>query len=80
MKKVLTFIFLSILITSCSQNSSKNLQWIPFTWESGTDWGKYIEKMAIYLSVTIDELPYKFIMQLDLGNAFCIDPFHSHEI
>jgi len=67
MKKILIFLFLGILIRSCSQKSSQNLEWIPFVWESGSDWGKYIEKMAINIPVTIDELPYKFTMQLDLG-------------
>jgi hypothetical protein len=64
---LLILITVSVWITSCSQKRSQDLDWIPFTWESGTDWGKYIDKMAIYVPVTIDELPYKFIMQLDLG-------------
>jgi len=62
----MTTVFAAV-ITSCSQKSSQNLEWIPFTWESGSDWGKYIEKMSINIPVTIDELPYKFTMQLDLG-------------
>jgi len=66
-KKVLIFVLIGICISSCSQKSSQNLEWIPFVWESGSDWGKYIEKMAIYVPVTIEDLPYKFIMQFDLG-------------
>jgi hypothetical protein len=67
MKKVIMLVFWGILVISCSQKHSQDLEWIPFVWESGDDWGKYIEKMAIYVPVTIDELPYKFTMQLDLG-------------
>lgn len=70
MKKVLIFTFLSILMTSCSQKSSPELEWIPFFWESGTDWGKYIDKMSIFIPVTIDDLPHKFTMQLDLGTYY----------
>ena len=55
MKKVLIFTFLSIWMTSCSQKSSPELEWIPFFWESGTDWGKYIDKMSIFIPVT-DEI------------------------
>jgi hypothetical protein len=58
---------LAAVFTSCSQKSSQNLEWIPFTWESGSDWGKYIEKMSIIVPVSIDELPYKFTMQFDIG-------------
>ena len=69
MKKVLILLLFSMVISTCSQKDSENLEWIPFTWEAGSDWGKYIEKMAILIPVTIDELPYKFTMQFDLGAA-----------
>jgi hypothetical protein len=70
MKKGLILILFSMVISTCSQKScSQNIEWIRFVWEAGSDWGKYLEKMAIYIPVTIDELPYKFTMQLDLGTS-----------
>ena len=70
MKKVLFFVLVCISITSCFQKKSENPEWIPFTWESGYEWGKYIEKMTIYIPVTIDNLPYNFTMQFDLGTSY----------
>ena len=62
----MTVLFVAVF-TSCSQKSSQNIEWIPFTWESGADLGKYIEKMSIIVPVKIDELPCKFTMQFDIG-------------
>ena len=67
MRKGLFFLLLSVSITSCSQKSSQNVEWIPFTWESDSISGKYFEKLAMYIPIKIDELPYKFNMQFDLG-------------
>ncbi len=61
---ILLFI-LFIIFTSCSQKSSLN--WIPFIWQGDTISGKYIDKAYLYIPVTIDDLPYHFTMQLDLG-------------
>jgi len=67
MKKVGILLLLSILATSCLQKSSHNLEWISFSWVSDSVSGKYIEKLAIRIPVIIDDLPYRFTMQLDLG-------------
>ena len=58
---------LSSTLVSYSQKNSQNLEWIPFTWASDSISGKLIDKTGIIISVTIDELPHKFNMQLDLG-------------
>lgn len=42
-------------------------EWIPFQWESDTTSRKYIERAYLYIPVKIDDLPYDFAMQLDLG-------------
>lgn len=55
------------IVVSCSQRSSQNLEWIPFTWVSDSVSGKFVDKIAINIPVTIDELPHKFSMQFDLG-------------
>jgi len=49
----------------CSQTQS--LEWIPFNWEGDTISGKYIEKAYIYIPVKIEDMPYDFTMQFDLG-------------
>jgi len=67
MRKVFIFLFFGVLITSCSQKKNSQLEWIPFAWVSDSVSGKYFEKIAIFIPVTIDELPQKFTMQFDLG-------------
>jgi hypothetical protein len=56
--------FLFLIFFGCSQ---KSLEWIPFNWEGDTISGKYIDKAYLYIPVKIDDLPYDFTMQLDLG-------------
>ncbi|MFN8339406.1 MAG: hypothetical protein U0T36_10355 [Saprospiraceae bacterium] len=58
---ITTFLFFSI--TSFGQK----LQWIPFNWVGDSVSGKYFDKLAITIPVTLDNLPHKFNMQLDLG-------------
>ena len=65
-QRIALFPLLFILI-GCSQKQS--LEWIPFTWEGDTIAGQYIEKAYIYVPVKIDDLPYDFIMQFDLGTT-----------
>jgi hypothetical protein len=43
------------------------LRWLPFNWETATLSGRHFDKVAITVPVTIDNLPHKFNMQLDLG-------------
>lgn len=55
--------FLSILLAQplLAQN------WIPFQWHGDSIENKYFDKLAIVVPVKIDNLPYNFGMQLDLG-------------
>jgi len=69
MKKWVMTVLIAAMMVSCSQKGEHNPEWIPFTWESGSDWEWYIEKKAIILPVTIYELPYNFTMQSDLGTV-----------
>jgi len=67
-----TVISLFMLFVSCSGNKqysglSEELEWIPFLWVSETISERRLEKCSINIPVTIDELPYKFTMQFDLG-------------
>ena len=72
MKKVLILLFLGILVTSCSRKTH-NLEWIPFTWTSVSLEGRNIEKAAMNISVSIDDISHnKFIMQFDLGAVLTV--------
>ena len=64
-KQGITFVFLLLIFTSCSQKQS--LQWIPFSWEGDTISGIYIEKAFFNVPVKIEGSPYEFTMQFDLG-------------
>jgi hypothetical protein len=63
MNKLATLFFL--LLTSSA--FGQQLPWIPFNWEGGTLAGRRFDKVAITVPVTLDNLPHKFKMQLDLG-------------
>jgi hypothetical protein len=65
MLKKLTFI-IALLLFSISTFAQK-LEWIPFKWVGENLSGKYFDKVAMVIPVTIDDLPYKFNMQFDLG-------------
>lgn len=45
----------------------QRLHWLPFNWEADILGGRRFDKVAITVPVTIDSLPHKFNMQLDLG-------------
>ncbi len=63
MKKLILITFLLFTIISFSQK----LNWIPFNWEGAEISGKYFDKLAMTIPITVDKLPHKFNMQLDLG-------------
>ncbi len=64
MKKLVVLIGLVLgPIAACGQQ----LRWLPFNWEGATLSGRHFDKVAIMVPVTIDNLPHKFNMQLDLG-------------
>lgn len=57
---------LSIVLLSISSFGQK-LDWIPFNWEGAEVSGKYFDKLAMTIPVSVDKLPHKFNLQLDLG-------------
>ncbi|SEF56424.1 hypothetical protein [Flavobacterium urumqiense] len=63
MKKLFLFTILLISFTTFGQK----LEWIPFNWLGAEVSGKYFDKFAIIIPVTVDNLPHKFNLQLDLG-------------
>lgn len=74
MKKTpLTFILvLAFISTTFAQINRENidklpLPWIQFNWQGDSLAHRYFDKAAITIPVKIDDLPYNFNMQLDLG-------------
>lgn len=61
----LTFLISLLCISTIS--FGQKLQWIPFNWEGDSVSGRYFDKLAITIPVSVDNLPHKFNMQLDLG-------------
>lgn len=75
-KQGVALLILFLTCIGCSQKPS--LEWIPFHWEGDTISGKYIEKAYLYIPVKIEDLPYDFTMQFDLGTyntVFYGNPF-----
>ena len=64
MQKACFILFCLITQLTCF---SQKLNWIPFEWVSDSVSGKYFDKLAINIPVSIDGLPHKFNMQFDLG-------------
>ena len=64
MRRIYIIVF-SFIISSMSYG--QKLNWIPFEWVSDSISGKYFDKLAINIPVSIDGLPHKFNMQFDLG-------------
>jgi hypothetical protein len=63
MKQLL--IISSLFFTAAA--SAQKLNWIPFNWQGDSVAGRFFDKLAITIPVTLDSLPHKFNMQLDLG-------------
>jgi hypothetical protein len=66
LKKMKQTLFLAFLLFSVTAFGQK-LEWIPFNWVGDSISGKYFDKLAINIPVTLDNLPHKFNMQFDLG-------------
>ena len=64
MNRIFIILF-SLIISSLSYG--QKLNWIPFEWVSDSISGKYYDKLAINIPISIDGLPHKFKMQFDLG-------------
>ena len=54
---------------SYSQNGLQEPEWFSFNWVSFTFQERVIEKAAMMIPVTIDDIPQKFKMQFDLGSG-----------
>ncbi len=72
MKKSFLFIFLMLLMGSCSQKNNDAINWIPFLWDSAEISGRHFDKASMSIPVSIENIPYKFTMQFDLGAGFPI--------
>lgn len=59
--------FLAVFITFSISSFGQKLDWIPFNWEGDSVSGKYFDKLGITVPVSLDNMPNKFKMQLDLG-------------
>jgi hypothetical protein len=62
-KKLFLFLFLPLSLSGYSQQ----LEWIPFKWVKSNLSGKVYDKAAIFVPVSIDDLPDEFVMQFDTG-------------
>lgn len=56
-------LFLTLTIAANAQD----VQWIPFKWKGDSASGRYFDKFAITIPVTVDAVPANFNMQFDLG-------------
>ena len=63
--KTICFIVINLFIGTVAFGQKVN--WIPFEWVGDSLSGKYFDKAAINIPVSIDGLPHKFNMQFDLG-------------
>lgn len=60
----LTLLFLLLGTILYGQRKS---DWIKFNWHGDSIYGKYYEKVAITIPLKIDNLPYNFCSQFDMG-------------
>lgn len=63
---LLSLVLVIVAISACT-GKQEELKWAPFYWDGIEMGDKYIEKAAIIVPVTIEGIPHKFNMQLDLG-------------
>lgn len=64
MKHLLAFF---ILVASLTVAHGQDLPWIKFYWKGDSIGNRYFDKFAIDVPITIDNIPYQFKAQLDLG-------------
>ncbi len=61
------FTLLLLLFINTSLVHGQQINWINFEWSGDSISGRYFEKSSIIVPLQIDNLPYKFNAQLDLG-------------
>ena len=59
--------FIVVLLLISATSFEQKIKWIPFNWNGDSVSGKYFDKLAMTIPVTLDNLPNKINMQLDLG-------------
>lgn len=62
--RILTYLFL--FFTAIAHGQAKG-DWIKFDWHGDSIYGKYYDKVAITIPFKIDNLPYNFCGQFDMG-------------
>ncbi len=74
MKKAVLFILIAMLTFTFSCKKEKStiegeqyFHWINFQWEGDTISGRYFDKAAMFVPVKIENVPYTFWFQFDLG-------------
>ena len=60
-------LLLILIICSSSLFGQTKSDWINFDWHGETIFGKYYPKVAISIPMKIENLPYNFCGQFDLG-------------
>lgn len=75
--KLLLLLILIITTETYGQKSKRqiedlNLPWIHFIWESDSLAGRHFDKVGMSIPIKIDEIPYDFTAQLDLGAVHTI--------
>jgi hypothetical protein len=75
----LFLLFLALGTTGCDRVSpakhfDESLSWIPFEWEDrlAPDGSVEVEKVAMYVPLTLEGVPHQFLAQFDLGAGQCI--------
>lgn len=71
----LIMIVLTLVINACTNkdtvysqaNYTTQLPWIKFEWEGDSIGNRFFDKVAMLIPTTIENLPYKFFTQFDLG-------------
>ncbi|GAA4806653.1 hypothetical protein [Litoribaculum gwangyangense] len=65
MKKTTLYLIITLITNNLTYGQQHGC--FDFTWEGATISGRYIPKAAMNISVTVDNMPHEFTMQLDLG-------------
>ncbi|KAA2239614.1 hypothetical protein F0L74_25825 [Chitinophaga agrisoli] len=56
-----------LFLVAATTAKAQDLKWIPFEWKGDSISGRYFDKSAILIPLTIDNIPANFNMQFDLG-------------
>lgn len=48
--------------------TGQQIDWMPFEWHGEKVDGRYMDKVAMFVPVTIDNMEHRFVMQFDMGS------------